>query len=461
MNPVDLPQDISSEVSEKFDVENNTFGRDVKDDPTDKISLQIGDVHEVDFKPQIKIMRWDNEVNASFRYIDPESETPTIETEGEKIKYIQPKTEFHAYELQPDELNQDGGIEIDLLLKEKPDSNIFQFSINMKGLNFFYQPELTAEEKLKGCRRPDNVIGSYAVYHATKRDHALGENNYKTGKAFHIFRPKVTDAKGNESWGELSIDEQNGILNLTVDQKWLDQAIYPVLIDPTFGYTTLGGSQQDTTDVIEGVGYVAPNNGTLVSMSVGVFITLGANVNLWILGIYNNGNTRVDYTSEFDPGGSTAFYTSNVVLGASIVNGTTYRLVHYKNDTAPGLDDAVCYDTVSGTNYFQSRTYDSTLPNPASFSSGANNQAYSVYATYNITVAPTLEQNSYVFRDDDGGEGGVTALADINTPILRGKSINTRLRVLVNATGDPTSKQLQLEFRKKTSDNSQAWAKIV
>lgn len=216
----------------------NTYSKDVVENPARRIDVEIGDSKQDAFYPQFKLKNWDNETNFSLRYIDDLS--GVVEKIGDTIKYIKEKEEVHFYEKPNfDEL---GGFEIEILLKEKPASNKIRFSIQSKGLNFFYQPELTQKEKDNGGGRPDNVIGSYAVYHKTKRDNIVGQNEYRTGKAFHIYRPKIIDKNGNWIWGELNIDEQTGILTITIDQQWLDGAIYPVLVDPTFGYTTVGSS---------------------------------------------------------------------------------------------------------------------------------------------------------------------------------------------------------------------------
>lgn len=239
----DLPKKLSAELADKFQVENNTLKRDVKENPKDRIELEIGDSKQPDFKPQAKIMRWDNEVNASFRYVDPEPGDPTIETEGNVVKYVKPKVEFHAYELDPAEGLEDGGLEIELLLKEKPDTNKFDFTIQTKGLDFFYQPALTQQEIDEGASRPDDVVGSYAVYHATKGGmNDVAGMEYKVGKAFHIYRPFAHDANGDGIWCDLNVDTETGILSVTIDQAWLEKAVYPVVVDPTFGYTSIGGS---------------------------------------------------------------------------------------------------------------------------------------------------------------------------------------------------------------------------
>lgn len=232
-----------------------TYKEDVKLDPKDRIEVEVGDSKQVDFKPQVKIMRWDNEVNFSMRAEEKEG-AEVVEEEG-KIKYITPEYEVHQY--SKPEAGEDGGFEFEWVLPKKPASNVLTATIQTKGLNFFYQPALTQEEIDEGASRPENVVGSYAVYHKTKggMNDAAGME-YKVGKAFHIYRPKAIDAKGTEVWGELNIDEQNGLLKVTIDKDFLDNAVYPVTVDPTFGYTTVGGTP------LAGQGAAAPKVASMV-----------------------------------------------------------------------------------------------------------------------------------------------------------------------------------------------------
>ena len=62
--------------------------------------------------------------------------------------------------------------------------------------------------------------------------------------------------------------------------------------------------------------------------------------------------------------------------------------------------------------------------------------------------ALNLEQEGFRFRADDGNETTATWLASQDTNINRATLTNTRLRMLINATGDPDSNQYQLEYRK-------------
>ena len=86
---------------------------------------------------------------------------------------------------------EDGAFELEVVLNEKPATNIFTFAVDgADDLDFLYQRSLDQEvhgEEIASCSetecldkegnvvssRPENVIGSYAVYHKTKKDHEI------------------------------------------------------------------------------------------------------------------------------------------------------------------------------------------------------------------------------------------------------------------------------------------------
>jgi len=222
-----------------MDFRDQTYFKTPQNIQEDRIQIEIGDSKQPDkFYPQIKLMRWDNELNLSVRLMDSFQGEAIISQKGDRIEWIKPTIKSHFYDHSED------GFEFEIILKEKPVSNKLQFSIQTKNLDFFYQSSLTQKEIDDGHVRPENIVGSYAVYHSEKNgDYSqAGGKNYRAGKAFHIYRPKVTDVVGKEIWGELNIDTDSGILSVTIDQAFLDTAIYPLIIDPTFGYTTAGAS---------------------------------------------------------------------------------------------------------------------------------------------------------------------------------------------------------------------------
>jgi len=264
-----------------------------KNDWRERLEVVIGDDKQPDFKPQIKILKWSNECNASFRLVDDEKRLPLIRRIGKKLKYIKRKKELHFYNIEPNEKLREGGYEFEVILKEKPSTNKLKFTIKTKGLKFYYQPPLNEEKhepEVVKCtatdcydkdgnviiHRPENVVGSYAVYHESKSgDYSkMKGKNYRAGKAFHIYRPKITDANGNWTWGKLNIDEKKGILTIEIDQNFLNKAVYPVKVDPTFGYDTLGSSGTAIlyggTGYRRGGNYDCPAAGTLDKITVDI-----------------------------------------------------------------------------------------------------------------------------------------------------------------------------------------------
>jgi hypothetical protein len=380
-----LPDNISEKAKDKFIVENQTLARQVKSNPKDKIQIEIGDSKQSDFKPQFKVMRWDNEVNFSLRA--QEHPSAVVEVENDVVKYKTPDYEVHQYD-KP-EAGEDGGFEFEWLLPKKPSSNVLTATIQTKGLDFFYQPELTQEEIDEGYSRPVDVVGSYAVYHSTKSNNITGGKEYRTGKAFHIYRPKVTDANGNTVYADLDIDLETGMLNVIIPQSFLDSAIYPVLVDPTFGYTTSGGSFV-TVDQIRGVIATAPSDATIDSISV-----YHANVGISTTfkgGIYKASDGS--FVGQSDQGTYTAnsgeqLKTMNVSSSFSVVNGTSYLIV-----TMPSTGQMSWrYDsTVSdGVISLTAHTYPTF---PATITNSFTDSKHSVYATYTVSGATTSTSTS-------------------------------------------------------------------
>jgi hypothetical protein len=113
-------------------------------------------------------------------------------------------------------------------LNREPESNVVSLGIEGAAqFDFFRQPDFI----------PDPVLaGSYAVY---KKEALLGEG---TGKLCHIHRPKIIDSRGRWVWGDLSIIGDR--LLITIPERWLSEAAYPVIVDPTIGTTTVGSQNK-------------------------------------------------------------------------------------------------------------------------------------------------------------------------------------------------------------------------
>ena len=406
----------------------NTYSSIAKSDVKDKIEVEIGDSKQTDFYPQVKVMRWDNEVNFSVRLIednDEKKEKETIVEEGEKIKYKKSKREAHFYNIEPNEQYPEGASEFEVILLEKPAINKVEFTIEDKDVDYFYQPPLTQEEIDAKEERPENVIGSYAVYAKTPKTNYKGGKEYKTGKVGHIYRPRIEDANGDWVWGELNIDKR--ILTVTIPQEFLDNAVYPVrhAAGLTFGYTSLGASViqwsdsggQYPSDRYRRMGSVfqSPDNLDVDSISVAcsdqfsggngngtakLIINANDSSGANSHGLVTNGLIEGTIYPSQDTTGAWStvtfstkpslttgtYYVLNGVVDATSIEPYTYIHMHYDSGGES------CYDALSS-----STTEYSVPDNPWPPATNSQNMALSIYATYTAGSAPIFIPRMIIF----------------------------------------------------------------
>lgn len=406
----DFNKNPSIEIASKFTLKDNTFSREVKPNPKDKIEVEIGDAKQPDFKPQAKLMRWDNEVNFSLRA--QEHPSAIVETEGNLIKYITPEYEVHQYELDPGDIGEDGGLEFEWILPSKPSTNVLTATIQTKGLNFYYQPALTQEEIDEGASRPDNVIGSYAVYHATQGGMNRADGmEYKTGKAFHIYRPQATDDTGKQVWCDLHIDTDTGVLTVTVPQDFLDSAIYPIVVDPTFGYTSVGASTVfsirtnggfDYT-VRHGNGISAPESGNVTQVDVALeTITNSASVDY--TAFVNTEDTTANSHEELVSAEVTGVsITTTAEFKSFPLTPTAITAIPYVLSSVGDNDDVSAdivrgrYDSADTQNYYTEQYNGDGVyatvkaEDPWTENETSSSTKLSIYATYTASGGSALE----------------------------------------------------------------------
>ena len=385
-----------------FKLERNSLIRDIKSDKKEKLELEIGDVKQVDeFLPQIKLKKWDNEINLSVRRVK-EWDNPVIETRGEKIQYGDDKETVVIYE-KPN-IAEDGGLEIELHLHEKPATNRFEFSIRTKGLKFLYQPALTQEEIEQGYKRPENVVGSYAVYHESLTGN-FRDKHYKTGKAFHIYRPYIFDEDGNETWGELEIDIENETLTVIVPEHFLEQAKYPVIVDPTFGYTSAGASSHEifhiysSEDNVPGYAsrFALPSpGGPLTSMSA--YIDSSSAVIWTTVGMHIYEDTANEPDNRLGTTGQSPQYTNTSPAWVSadftsplwLTPGNYWMTIGYWSSSNYGMGTDLYYDDGAGMHVVQNYSFAGPYmygtpqgsPDPWAAVDSTGTRNYSIYATY-------------------------------------------------------------------------------
>lgn len=341
-------------------------------------------------KPKITLEKWNNKDSLGVSYSKTKSKGKSVRKELTKITEYQVSNK-ESVVMEPTEDGE--GFNIDILLNSKPSSNVFTYTFeNWQDKDFFYQPELTPQEIANGVSRPDNVVGSYAVYSKVNKDHITGQTNYQTGKLFHIYRPLISDANGSTTWAVLNIVD--GAMTVTVPQEFLDTAVYPVLVDPTFGYTSVGASYESlmfgTNNYIRG--YKAQS---------GVLGT-GDNIRAYIIENNDSSARVIKYAIYLDDGsGPNAILTNsqtaevsceagtindwkiaNFVSSPTIAASTNYWVAGWGTDANSTKGVRIALDTTGSNSGFSlTSDYGASWPTPLT-TEILNNWKYSIYVTY-------------------------------------------------------------------------------
>lgn len=321
-------------------------------------------------KPEITLKKWNDEESISIAYED-------VKTSGDrgmfsdKVEWKDGKEEVHAYPVE-------GGFEIEVVLNEAPASNVFDFKLTgWEDLDFIYTPELTEKEKALGINQDENTIGSYAVYHKTKKNHVLGETNYGNGKLYHIYRPKIIDA--NDAWVWGTLEYEDGVLTVIVPTDFLATATYPVKVDPTIGNTNIGAFNAATPAMICSV-YSTTESSPVTSMTMYANQDAGNTV---AGAIYSDNATFPNALVAQDTGntsgtGSAAWLTVNI--STTLTGSTPYWLCTWGSDSRTIYWDtgtANQYTNEAGVSTFESWPNPFPTVGPVQFA-----RALSVYVTY-------------------------------------------------------------------------------
>jgi len=162
-----------------------------------------------------------NRFKQKLRFVPTDDEGFTLRGDKRQIIY-KGRRRSHRFTIL-----DNSAFEYDCILKKEPDSNVIRLRIEgSENYDFFRQPDFVENPFLKW---------SYAVY---KKETLIGEG---TGKLCHIHRPEIIDARGRRCWGSLAVFGNE--LRITIPEKWLADAVYPVIVDPTVGTTTVGSQE--------------------------------------------------------------------------------------------------------------------------------------------------------------------------------------------------------------------------
>jgi hypothetical protein len=444
-----------SEVKGKYQLKGVELVGVIKNDSGDKVTVKVGDnsnfnesrfflaselgaLERQEFTPTLELSKW-NEVGLKIipDLEDVSSKDMDVSFQGDKIEFTTPKISFEMYEATDTD-----SYKYIWYLNEKPESNVMTFNIETEGLDFYYQPALTeeyqngwsdefqtnitvSETQVIGengnilVERPENVVGSYAVYSSEEKINYINGESYKTGKVFHIYRPHIIDADGNETWGILSIDKDAETYLVEIPQEFLDKAVYPLKSNDTFGYTSAGASQTSAGGIWGS--YSTPTEGTDATKMTVYNRNPDAYSHPTSAGIYDSSGNIVRESQQVNlSGGSSAAWRDYTFASAiSTITNQQYKLGFYSY-FAEYDDSYIYYDTAPAGSGFLKNNYDSSYPFFPSTCTDETSYTYlfSIYVTYTASisiVAPTAMTDSATSvststatlngtLSDDGGE---------------------------------------------------------
>jgi len=296
------------------------------------------------------------------------------------------------------EKNDDGFL-FDFLISEKPTTNVINLTIEHKGIVMYRQ----TKDLQPGAWRSPRTIGSFVAYHAEKRTNNL----YKSGKVFHIYRPWAEDAQKRRVWCDLQIElDNNGkplnnTISVVIPQDFLTSATYPIYIDPTIGYTAVGGSYQeiysvsDTLEEIVGNSYASlPSEVKLLSMSAYYSFPLGTPDIRCEHAVYSAANNTLIASTAEGLTGASGWQTLNFSPSATVSPGSGIILATWATFETSGYTTvALHYDDSAQATYMKSQEYSGTYPSPVTWDDTSTIQrTYSIYANYDpvIEISPAV-----------------------------------------------------------------------
>jgi len=350
----------------------------------DKVEIEIGDVVADEMMPEFEISKWDKEAKLKVYAKGKdakEKKNPKVEDGKYKFEYADEDIVFYEIE---------DGFEFEIILKKKPSVNVWSFDIESENLDFLYQRELTQKDIDDGLRQPENVAGSYAVYHKTKRNHVLGQTNYGTGKFGHIYYPYLIDDDGWKVRAE-DFKIENGIMRIVAPQDFLDNAVYPVVIDPIFGNNTIGGNSVTNSNHIWEYSDSPEFDGALESVTF-YNVDEGANCDVAVA-VYDTSDNLVAGSSLPTTNwvNATDWFTRSLESTPQISSAATYRIAVWYEcsqqrisvDLSSAGFGRELERTYSGGSWPSSITWDPP-----------KGWGFSIYATYTVTEAakvPAIE----------------------------------------------------------------------
>lgn len=286
------------------------------------------------FVPNINMSKWNDECWLNINHPDVVASEIEQDKDGKISLSIGERT--HRYYIDPD-----GKLEYEIELAKRPVSNEIVLNLDFPdGLNFYKQLPLSEEKIAAGFNRPENAINSYAVYWCKSN------NKYLTGKHSHIYRIKLIAADGKWTWADQDITGK--LWSILMDGKWLDQAAYPVIVDPVLGYDTVGASNVGHSTYTLGNFYTTDGSGGAITKFHCAVESVDGSLTGIKLGVYEtNGSGDPSGQDLVEQVVGVASVTTDLQIDPSTGETLAASTEYWIGYTVEGNDTDVYYDSVA------------------------------------------------------------------------------------------------------------------
>jgi len=228
------------------------------------------------------------------------------------------------------------------------------------------------------------------------------------------------------------------------------------------------GDTNETLDLnwfgFSGKSFTCPGSGNQTVKDLSAYVDVNSGSPNIRLSIYDNaGNKVCEGSAQVAVSGASYSWQGHLTQASitpnpvNLTGGAAYRMFIACDASQAGLwaqSGGSSGDTDYGSN-------DYTGGFPATIPGDTN---YNVWPCLRVGVdaeAGTIEQEGFRFRNDDGSESAATWKANQDTNITLAAATVVRIRMLLNATGDPASIGAQLEYRYKPSGGAfGSWTKV-
>lgn len=295
--------------------------------------IKIGGDDSGKFESVIEMFKWGGRYSLSIRDLDmPKSDVESFDNGRIVIKRGSIQDKYYSIDGKR--------LEHERVFASEPLSLKLQFEIlHSSGMTFTRQ-----ENFISGSTCEPNVPGSYCV------DIDKSNNEYRAGKWGHLFNPELRDAIGRRIFVE-DFRIENGMMKFELSRTWMRNAVYPVTLDPTIGYTGEGANEYNNAEAFHigrlntttdgSGGDIATFHWFIHDNNDGISDGKAAVYDGW-----QNGANRVSNSVTLAAGSQSAGWNVFAMTGTLAATTDYYPAVSYENG-GPGMT----YDSgVSGNN---------------------------------------------------------------------------------------------------------------